>query len=1288
MWGWGGIGIMMPEGLYASKMSNIKIGTFNVKGLRNNKKRRKIFQHLHQRQYDIIGLQECHCQDKDEAIWAAEWGGKIVYSHGDSDSRGVMVLFRKKAPITVTNLEKDKCGRRIICEVQFEEYRFKLMNLYAPNRDDPDFYMESLLKLTEFEDKGMNNKIIMGDLNLVLDIDKDKKGGKTVTHHKSVNVLKAYMDEENIVDVWRYKNPEATDMTWGILKPTPIFERLDYILVSCNLVEFVKNEGISPSFMSDHAIPWICLTPSREKKGRGFWRLNVSLLSDKGYIAEIENTIKEAMNEKLDTMPKWEWLKHKIRENSIRFSSVKNKSRNNKLLLYEHKLIKYKKLLVECCTGESGEIVRNTEKSNIMNQKDILAQIEKIEKDREEVIDYKVRGAMRRAQRDWLNYGEKPTSYYFNLENRNYKRKNRFSIRSEGKLIQGIRNVLDEQFKFYKELYAEDNKEWVGNNFIRFTDQLVRPTVEKIDKDMLDAEFAMEEMKTAIFQSKREKVPGSDGICIEFYQYFFKHLSALLLRVCRTIAMNGLHTTAKQGVISLIEKSNKDLTKLTHWRPLSLLNCDGKIYAKMLTIRLEKVLPYLIHADQSGFLKNRSISDNLMDLLSVMDYAEQRQLEILIISFDFEKAFDKVNWEYLDNVLSFFDFGPKFRHMVQMAHRDTVSCTVNGGYSSQYINIERGLRQGSPLSPGLFDLAVETLGLAIRQNPKIVGVNVGKYHKKHAQYADDLWAAIAATQQSYDALLETFETFAEISGLKINYDKSQILRIGSIQNSDIKLHSKKPLEWSRKIKILGMTIMANRAEMLKENYDVLIDKMKQALDPWRARSATLIGKIQIVNSLMMSKAVYKLLCLNTPEKKVFDRVRKLVLDFIWDGKKAKIAYKTLTRNVAEGGLNLIDLQKKDTALKMTWIKKCEWSENIWVEIANQLMPAKFEDMAQANISVKDAKKIRNLDTCIIKSVVIAWATCNYHEPKEKGEIMQQKLWMNSHICKCNKPFILEKMKMAGITTIRDIFNDHDLKFYDFDVLQFNFGDIGNYLDYYALLQCIPQRWKEVMKQVEYDEVEFINETQRIICTNKKVSAPIYHKLVGREKNDYDHGKITWQTELKNDWDEAEWSEIRMHGYYLSRSTKLRSFQFKLLSKKLVTNVTRCKWDTEISPKCEFCKESDETLIHLLWECDITKLFWKKLQQWLKYTCKIDVNITVITMITNKFDGKHKEFIDTVILITKQYVYACKCLQEKPNVVTVAERIFRMYIAEKAIALQSNKMIKFEKKWKEYSEAIM
>ena len=150
--------------------------------------------------------------------------------------------------------------------------------------------------------------------------------------------------------------------------------------------------------------------------------------------------------------------------------------------------------------------------------------------------------------------------------------------------------------------------------------------------------------------------------------------------------------------------------------------------------RLYKVLPDLIHHDQSGFLKGRLIGDNLLDLISVMEHCSENNLESVILWLDFEKAFDTVNWDSLFEIFRFFNFGENYINMVSKLFENISSCTLNNGFSSHWFSPERGLHQGDCFSPPAFLLVVEILGFKISQNNNITGINLGHTHKKQAQF--------------------------------------------------------------------------------------------------------------------------------------------------------------------------------------------------------------------------------------------------------------------------------------------------------------------------------------------------------------------------------------------------------------------------------------------------------------------------------------------------------------------------------------------------------------------------
>ena len=272
-----------------------------------------------------------------------------------------------------------------------------------------------------------------------------------------------------------------------------------------------------------------------------------------------------------------------------------------------------------------------------------------------------------------------------------------------------------------------------------------------------------------------DKVPGTEGFPPEFIRKFYPELKSLVFQVVVDAAKNGFSISVRMGIISLMEKEHRDLLQLKNWRPLSLLNTEYKLLSKILSNRIKKVLPTIIHVDQSGFQKGKSLTDNIIDLIMALEICDREQIPILLISFDFEKAFDRVEWSVLFHIMKHFGFCEEYIDMIQSMFKGIESCTVNCGYASEYISISRSLRQGCPISANLFLLIVEVLGQKIRQNVELQGIFINNVHKKHAQYVDDLWTLIKATQKNLDTLMQIMDNFNDATGFKINYDKTQVL---------------------------------------------------------------------------------------------------------------------------------------------------------------------------------------------------------------------------------------------------------------------------------------------------------------------------------------------------------------------------------------------------------------------------------------------------------------------------------------------------------------------------------
>ena len=158
-----------------------------------------------------------------------------------------------------------------------------------------------------------------------------------------------------------------------------------------------------------------------------------------------------------------------------------------------------------------------------------------------------------------------------------------------------------------------------------------------------------------------------------------------------------LPISQRRGIVKLIPKKDADPNLIKNWRPLTLLNCDYKIASKAIANRIKIVLPELISDDQSGFVKNSCISNNIRTLDSVIQYTANKNIPGLLLFLDFEKAFDTLEWSFTKKSLQHFGFGPSLSKWVRLFYCKTESCILNNGWTSNFFDLSRGVRQGLPV---------------------------------------------------------------------------------------------------------------------------------------------------------------------------------------------------------------------------------------------------------------------------------------------------------------------------------------------------------------------------------------------------------------------------------------------------------------------------------------------------------------------------------------------------------------------------------------------------------------
>ena len=192
---------------------------------------------------------------------------------------------------------------------------------------------------------------------------------------------------------------------------------------------------------------------------------------------------------------------------------------------------------------------------------------------------------------------------------------------------------------------------------------------------------------------------------------------------------------------------------------------------------------------------------------------------------------------------------------------------------------------------------------------------------KLSQYADDTTLILDGSRDSLLSSLAMLDDFSKISGLRLNDTKTEALWIGASIGNDKILLSEKKLKWPKdKVKSLGLWISTDPELSASLNYNEKLEKVKEILRCWKYRRLTLLGKITVIKSLVVSQLVYLLSRLRS-NYKVLNEINDLLYTFLWNGKGDKIKRKLMINDFGVGGLKMIDISSFSKSLKTTWIKK-------------------------------------------------------------------------------------------------------------------------------------------------------------------------------------------------------------------------------------------------------------------------------------------------------------------------------------------------------------------------------
>ena len=285
------------------------------------------------------------------------------------------------------------------------------------------------------------------------------------------------------------------------------------------------------------------------------------------------------------------------------------------------------------------------------------------------------------------------------------------------------------------------------------------PTIREENYAICESDITEDNLFVALKSMPSNKFPGNDGLSKEFFETFWEEIKDVQTNSLQQAKIkNTLSISQRQAVIKLLEKKDRDKRFIKNWRPISLLNVDTKILSKALAAKLKPVLPSIISSNQTAYVEKRCISESGRLISDIIEICKKENIPAYLVTMDFEKAFDSLDHDFLICVLKKIGFGDNFITWIKILLNDQQSCVLNGGLTTQYFKLERGARQGDPISAYLFIIALEVLFILIKNEDKIKGIALYDHSFLFTAYADDSTFFLKDIV-SVRVLIDTFKLF-------------------------------------------------------------------------------------------------------------------------------------------------------------------------------------------------------------------------------------------------------------------------------------------------------------------------------------------------------------------------------------------------------------------------------------------------------------------------------------------------------------------------------------------------
>ncbi len=933
----------------------LRLGTLNMRGYTSSgggpptDKWLCINQVIRDNRIAVLALQETHLTAERINLLNTLFKSSLLViasanPANESGAGGVAIaLNRRLVDIDKAQKEEIVPGRAMEITIPWTGGRnLKVLNVYAPNvsAESVTFWK----KLEAHYDARPRNRpdFMLGDFNLVeSSIDRLPPRMDATGPTES---LKQLIRSLNLTDGWRETEPTRKQYTF-LQSATGSQSRIDRIYVKRTLHDNAEDWDFQgPGFHTDHKLVTCSIANyGAAHIGPGRWALPHTLLTDAPFQATMK-TLGEELQLKLERMRErtnddnpqtlYNTFKTKLLEKARQRAKVS-------IPKLDRRITALKKAIDDTLNNPQNARTDPMREAGILQERLTKLEIRRFGQKRNAVAaNHWAHGET--ICRYWtrLNAAPPPTTVINELltDEQGSDHCPRYTNNTE--------EMAEIAKRHYDRLQTDDTLDGSERQIATVTAlETCNVSLTTREKGALARKLTRLEVETALTTAAANKAPGLDGIPAELWKLYHTwnkqgrrresstvDIVAILTAVFNDIEEYGVasDTDFNAGWICPIYKK-KDQRRIVNYRPITLLNADYKIMTRVLANRMAAVADSLIHRDQTGFVPGRQIFEHIRLAQNIIDYAEAEEVNGVIVALDQEKAYDRVNHEYLWQVLDAMNFPRHFIQTVKALYSNAVSMVVVNGVKSSTFRITRGVRQGDPMSCLLFDLAIEPLACMLRASPlRGIAIPGATDRILTKLFADDTTVYLHE-EDDYRILSSVLQAWCTASRAKFNEDKTEHIPFGSVAFRHALVNgtnqsmlgttlprSSRISGEGEAVRILGAWI-GNHVDP-EAPWNQILETIERNLERWGHRRPTMYGRKLIIGMEVGGRTQFLAKAQGMPEN-VERKLIDTIFHFIWNGeKKPRIGRDTVHLPLKDGGINLLDIAARNEAIELTWLK--------------------------------------------------------------------------------------------------------------------------------------------------------------------------------------------------------------------------------------------------------------------------------------------------------------------------------------------------------------------------------